>query len=84
MYKNILLIPYYLQILKRRVYPMNGNMNANNSIKCSVSSCAHHNGAKSVCSLNSIKVGTCGPATKDCACTECASFELSKQYGTTF
>ena len=63
---------------------MNGNMNANNSIHCTVSSCAHHNGAKSVCSLNSIKVGTCGPATKDCACTECASFELSKHYGTTF
>ena len=32
------------------------NMNANNSIKCSVSSCTHHNSAKSVCSLSSIQV----------------------------
>jgi hypothetical protein len=24
-------------------------------------------------------VGTCGPTSKDCACTECNSFELSKQ-----
>ena len=35
------------------------NSKANNSIKCSVSSCAH--------------------ATKECACTECASYEMSKQ-----
>ena len=49
------------------------NMNANNSIKCSVSS------AKSVCSLSSIQVGCCGPTTKECACTECASYEMSKQ-----
>ena len=28
------------------------NMNANNSIKCSVSSCTHHNSAKSVCFLD--------------------------------
>jgi len=60
---------------------MNGNMNANNSIKCTVSSCAFHNGAKSVCSLNSIQVGTSGPTSKDPACTECASFELAKQHG---
>ena len=52
------------------------NMNANNSIKCSVSSCTHHN---SVCSLSSIQVGCCGPTTKECACTECASYEMSKQ-----
>ena len=45
------------------------NSKANNSIKCSVSSCAHHN----------IQVGCCGPATKECACTECASYEMSKQ-----
>ena len=49
------------------------NMNANNSIKCSVSSCTHHNSAKSVCSLSSIQVGCCGPTTKECACTEGAS-----------
>ena len=55
------------------------NMNANNSIKCSVSSCTHHNSAKSVCSLSSIQVGCCGPTTKECACTDCASYEMSKQ-----
>lgn len=53
---------------------MNHSMNANNNIKCSVSSCTHHNSAKSVCSLSSIQVGCCGPATK-----ECASYEMSKQ-----
>ena len=56
-------------------------MNANNSIKCSVSSCAHHNGAKSVCSLSAIQVGSCGPASKECACTQCSSFRLSNQSG---
>ena len=45
---------------------------ANNSIKCSVSSCAHHNSAQSACNLSSIQVGCCG-------CTECASYEMSKQ-----
>ncbi len=60
---------------------MNDNKNANSSIKCSVSSCAHHNNAKSVCSLSAIQVGSCGPASKDCACTECSSFELSKSNG---
>lgn len=59
---------------------MSSQQNANSSIKCTVSSCAFHNGAKSLCSLSSIQVGTCGPATKDCACTECASFELSKHH----
>ena len=58
---------------------MNHSMNAHNNIKCSVSSCTHHNSAKSVCSLSSIQVGCCGPATKECACTECASYEMSKQ-----
>ena len=55
------------------------NSKANNSIKCSVSSCAHHNSAQSACNLSSIQVGCCGPSTKECACTECASYEMSKQ-----
>ncbi len=63
---------------------MNGNKNANNNIKCSVASCMHHNGNKSVCSLSSIQVGTCGPASKDAACTECASFELDLHHGSAF
>lgn len=57
---------------------MENNCSCNNSIQCTVSSCAHHNDAKSTCSLSSIRVGTSGPASKDCACTECASFEYSK------
>lgn len=61
---------------------MNQGKSANSNIKCSVSSCAYHNKDKSACSLSSIQVGTCGPASKDCACTECASFALSKQNGT--
>lgn len=58
---------------------MNDCMNANTSIKCSVSSCAHHNSAKSACSLSSIQVGCCGPTSKECACTECASYEFSQR-----
>ena len=60
---------------------MNDRMNANNSIKCSVSSCSHHNSAKSVCSLSSIQVGRCGPTSAECACTECASYEFSQCKG---
>jgi len=60
---------------------MDRKMNANNSIKCSVSTCAFHNSDKRACSLSSIQVGSDGPAAKDCSCTECASFELSKQNG---
>ena len=33
---------------------MENKMNANNSIQCTVSSCAYHNDAKSVCSLSAI------------------------------
>ena len=58
---------------------MNDRMNANTSIKCSVSSCAHHNSAKSACSLSSIQVRCCGPTSKECACTECASYEFSQR-----
>jgi len=60
---------------------MTHQQNGNSNIKCSVSSCKYHNAGKSLCSLSSIQVGTCGPASKDCACTECASFELSMQHG---
>ena len=57
---------------------MNHSMNANNNIKCSVSSCTHHNSAKSVCSLSSIQVAAAA-CHQECACTECASYEMSKQ-----
>ena len=56
---------------------MDQNMKANPCIQCSVDSCRHHNGDKNVCSLSAIQVGACGPASRDAACTECSSSELS-------
>lgn len=49
---------------------------ANNSIKCSVKSCAYHCDEQNYCSLNEIKVGCCDPSVTNCGSTECASFEL--------
>jgi len=53
------------------------NNNANPSIKCSVSTCAHHCTGRDYCSLDEIKVGCCDPSVTNCGSTECASFELS-------
>lgn len=50
--------------------------NANPCIKCSVSSCAYHNGAQDACTLDAIKVGCCSSDVSDCTSTECASFRL--------
>ena len=57
------------------------HQNSNSSIQCSVTSCSHNNREKYSCSLNSIKVGNCGPSTSSPDCTECASFELGKDTG---
>ncbi len=46
----------------------------NQSIKCSVETCAHHAGSKNYCTLNEINVGCCKPTVTSCDCTECASF----------
>ena len=54
------------------------NSKANNSIKCSVSSCAHHNSAQSACNLSSIQVGCCGCTPTKADGTECSSFAPSK------
>ena len=51
-------------------------MNANPSIKCSVASCAYHNGQINACTLNEIKVGCCSSEVANCESTECASFKL--------
>lgn len=51
-------------------------MNANPSIKCSVSSCTHHDCSADYCTLNEIKVGCCKADVCDCGATECASFAL--------
>ncbi|WP_297202171.1 DUF1540 domain-containing protein [uncultured Flavonifractor sp.] len=54
------------------------NQTPNNSIKCSVSNCAHHCGGQNYCTLSEIKVGCCEPNATKCASTECASFQLGQ------
>ena len=49
---------------------------SNPSIKCSVNSCAYHNGQAQACTLDTIKVGCCDTNVANCAETECASFKL--------
>lgn len=51
-------------------------MNANPSIKCTVSSCAYHNGQDEACTRKEIKVGCCEANVSNCTATECASFKL--------
>ena len=51
------------------------NKTPNNSIKCSVNSCAYHCGEQNYCTLNEIKVGCCDSNVTNCASTECASFQ---------
>ena len=48
----------------------------NPNIKCSVNSCAYHNGQAQACTLNEIKVGCCDSNVCNPAETECASFKL--------
>ena len=52
------------------------NKTPNNSIKCSVNSCAYHCGEQNYCTLNEIKVGCCDSNVTNCASAECASFQL--------
>lgn len=47
---------------------------ANPSIKCTVSSCAHFKDQS--CTLNEIQVGCCQSKVGCCQDTECASFQL--------
>ena len=49
---------------------------SNPSIKCSVNSCAYHNGQAQACTLEAIKVGCCDANVANPAGTECASFKL--------
>lgn len=48
---------------------------SNPSIKCSVNSCAYHNGQAQTCTLDAIKVGCCDSNPTCCTETECASFK---------
>ena len=50
--------------------------NTNPSIRCSVKSCAYHNGQAQTCTLREIKVGCCSTNVGSCDATECASFKL--------
>ena len=49
---------------------------SNPSIKCTVNSCAYHNGQSQACTLDEIKVGCCDANVGKCEETECASFKL--------
>ena len=62
----------------RRKEDYSMNQNHKPSIKCSVSSCAHHCEGQNYCTLNEIKVGCCDSSATSCASTECASFQLGK------
>ena len=46
----------------------------NPSIKCNVSSCAHHKNQS--CTLNEIQVGCTQNSVGNCKETECSSFQL--------
>ena len=49
----------------------------NPSIRCDVSSCAHHT-AENCCCLSQIQVGCCGCTPTKADGTECSSFAPSK------
>lgn len=51
----------------------------NPSIRCNVSSCAHHT-AENCCCLNQIQVGCCGVNPTKADGTECSSFAPGKTY----
>lgn len=46
----------------------------NNSIRCTVVSCANHNETEDYCALNSILVGTHEPHPTEKQCADCESF----------
>ena len=48
----------------------------NESIKCTVNSCAHHCQDADYCSLNAIQVGTHETNPTEIKCTDCESFKL--------
>ena len=52
------------------------NHTPNESIKCTVNSCAHHCQDKNYCSLSAIQVGTHETNPTEVKCTDCESFKL--------
>lgn len=55
---------------------MKRDTNGNPSIKCSVDSCAYHDGSCGRCTLQQIAVGCTQQNVSKCEGTECASFSL--------
>ena len=53
------------------------NKTCNPSIRCDVSSCAHHT-AENCCCLSQIQVGCCGCTPTKADGTECSSFAPGK------
>ena len=51
------------------------NHTPNESIKCTVSTCAHHCQDKNYCSLSAIQVGTHETNPSMDQCTDCRSFK---------
>ena len=54
------------------------NNTPNTSIKCTVTSCAHHCTNENYCALNAIQVGTHETNPTEVACTDCSSFKKKK------
>lgn len=52
------------------------NNTPNTSIKCTVTSCAHHCNTENYCALNAIQVGTHETNPTESKCTDCQSFKL--------
>ncbi|NLK37239.1 MAG: DUF1540 domain-containing protein [Epulopiscium sp.] len=49
---------------------------ANESIRCSVTSCRHHCTSKDYCSLQTVQIGTHEYCPTEDQCTDCKSFAL--------
>ena len=50
----------------------------NQSIKCTVTNCAHHCQDQNYCGLNAITVGTHETNPTKVECTDCQSFQMKK------
>ena len=48
----------------------------NQSIRCSVTNCAHHCGTEQYCALDAIQVGTHEAYPTEPKCTDCQSFRM--------
>ena len=55
---------------------MNKDCTPNQSIKCTVTNCAHHCQDQNYCGLNTITVGTHETNPTKVECTDCQSFQM--------